>query len=72
MSKKRKSKEAKAAHRNLASDHPNTKQYSDNMPQPEHTQLSTPTQIMDHPARQLPNPQGGNFWGDPNNLTEGM
>jgi hypothetical protein len=28
-----------------------------------HVALSTPTQVNDHPARNLPNPQGGSFWG---------
>lgn len=71
MSKKRKSPEAKAAHkpiRGLQPEASHTGEYADKFSKPEHTQLSSPNQIMDHPTRQLPDPQGGNFWGDPNNL----
>lgn len=75
MSKKRKSKEAKQAHKpihGLVPDASHTGDYADKMSQPQHTQLSSPTQQMDHPAKQLPTPQGGAYWGDSGDMSTMM
>jgi hypothetical protein len=65
MSKKRKSKEAKSAHKNL--DKPqHTGAYQDQA-DPEHKQISSTTQ---RPQGNLPTPQGGDMWGSSLNPTD--
>ncbi len=36
-----------------------------------HVPLSDSKQLYDHPARALPDPQGGGYWGDSNQLSVG-
>jgi hypothetical protein len=67
MSKKRKSAEAKAAHKpihSLVPDAAHTGEYRDKLNNPDTMQVSTAT---GNPSRSA-NPAGGNFWGDPNNM----
>lgn len=34
---------------------------------PDHRQLSTPSAMLPDPARAIPTPQGGHYWGDESN-----
>ena len=67
MSKKRKSSEAKQAHKPIHNLHPDaahTGEYQDKLNNPPTMQMSTST---NNPSRSA-NPDGGSFWGDPNNM----
>ena len=71
MSKKRKSKEAKAANKPIHNLHPDaktTKEYQDKLNNPETNTMSTATSHMNRSAM----PSQGDLWGNPNGMNMGM
>jgi len=68
MAKRSKSRESKMGHkptRGLVPSAEHTAAYQDKLNNPDHMQVSTPTT---RPTADVPTPQGGDFWGDPNRM----
>ena len=65
-------KRSKGKHKPIHNLHPDashTGEYQDKLHNPDTVQVSTPTQ---RPDANVPSPQGGAFWGDPNGQPMGM